>query len=267
MDLKKLLVGSIVAGFYTTTAFAAQNYSDILNKLIPPTISYKVKVEKNSQLKGFDQLNVSIIQKKTGTVYHRYLWVSKDKTKIIPVLLENKNGKIVRVKPQQNVERIPVDISWLNNLIEKLPEWAKKSIGEGREVYLFSDPLCPFCKRELPKLLKLAENKKIKLHVLPFDVHGPQAKKGSAVFLDIEKKKGLKEALNKVELANFGDVEKMANTKEAAELLKKYSKVLDEIQNAAAKAGINGTPAMLIKTSKDKGYLILGLTDITPYIK
>ncbi len=33
------------------------------------------------------------------------------------------------------------------------------------------------------------------------------------------------------------------------------------------KNGVRGTPAMIIPTKGNKGYLIVGLSDITPYLK
>jgi len=265
----KLLAVSLSIALMSSTAFAAQTpYDDILKKLIPPNVNYKVKVEKTSKIKGFKQLNVAIENKKYGVIVHRYLWVSKDKKEIIPVLLAYENGKIKRVGPKNQIERVEVDLKWLKDLLKELPEEAKKSYGNGTEVYMFSDPFCPFCKRQLPQLVKLAKEKKIKLHILPFDVHGEQAKKASALFLDIEKKEGLKAAIDKVENADFKDVENLIkNTKNIEDITKKYSPILEKIAKAAKQHGINGTPATVVVYSNGKGYILMGLTDVGEFIK
>ncbi len=270
MNFKSLISTGLIISAFSLTGFAASknDYSDILKKMVPPNTPYTIKVEKKSELKGFEQLNVSIKNKNTGTIYHRYLWVSKDKTLIIPVLLKYKNGKLTRVEPKISVEQSKADISWLNDILKLLPEKLKQSMGKGTDVYLFTDPYCPFCKREIPKLLKLAKENKIRLHVIPFDVHGAQATKASALFLHIEESKGLKEAINKIEAAEFSKVsEAVKNQKNMDEILKKYKPILDKILRIAFSHGINGTPAMIIKTGKNQGYVIMGLQDISPYIK
>lgn len=271
MKLGKFMLSSILAVGMCVPAIASGNkttYKDILSKMVPPNTPYTVKIERNSQLKNFTQLNVSIKNKNTGTIFHRYLWVSKNKQTIIPVVLKYKNGRLTRVEPKISVEQAKADITWFNEILNSLPKNAKQSVGKGVEVYMFSDPYCPFCKRELPKLMKLAKEGKIKLHIIPFDVHGERAAKASALFLNIEKNKGLNEAINKVEGAGFSKVsDAVKNQKDMDKIYKEYKPLLDKILRIAFEHGINGTPAMIIKTGKNEGYVILGLQDISKYIK
>ncbi len=270
MGLKRILIGSAVIVSLAIPGFAkSQNsYNEIINKMVPPSTQYSVKVKKNSLLKGFHQLNVSIKNRNTGVIFHRYLWVSKDKKLIIPVILKYENGKLIRIEPKIAMEQSKTDISWLNNILKVLPNYLKQSIGKGTEVYLFTDPYCPFCKREVPRLLKLAKNNKIKLHIIPFDVHGPQAAKASALFLHIEKNKGIEKAINTIEAAEFSKVtEAVKSQKDMDKIYEKYKPMLDKILRIAYSHGINGTPAMVIKTGKNQGYVILGLQDISKYIK
>ncbi len=271
MRFGKTIISSALVACLSLPALASGNsstYKDIVGKLVPPNTPYTVKVEKKSELKGFKQLNVSIKNKNTGTIYHRYLWVSKNKQIIVPIVLKFENGRLTRVEPKVSVEQAKTDISWLNELLKEMPKNAKKSIGKGVEVYMFSDPYCPFCKRELPRLLKLAKEGKIKLHIIPFDVHGERAARASALFLNIEKNKGLNEAINKVEGAEFSKVsEAVKNQKNMGKIYKEYKPLLDKILRTAFEHGINGTPAMIIKTGKNEGYVILGLQDISKYIK
>jgi thiol:disulfide interchange protein DsbC len=266
---------SLILGLITLLAplsFSAnpnEEYKSILARLIPPDISYSVTVEKNSLIKGFKQLNVAIDDSKKGMKIHKYLWVSNDKKLIVPTIIKNNNGKFERVSPKDSEKRFPVKLSWFFELIKNLPPEMKKSYGNGTEVYMFSDPYCPFCKIELAKIIKLAKDGKIKLHIIPFDVHGKKADDASAVFIKIEKEKGLLEAINKIAIASFKDVDKIVkeNKKDIANLKKSYSKHLRNIENVISSNGITGTPAVVIPTKGDKGYLIVGLEDITPYTK
>ncbi len=271
---KKLLLLTVAVFFsFSSLAFSANQkevYKGVLSQLIPPTIKYNVEVLKKSALKGYDQLDVIIKDTKMGVKIHRYLWVSKDKKSVIPtILVKGENGRFERLMPKHYIEHFPVDLSWFFNMLKQLPAEMKRSYGKGKVVYMFSDPYCPFCKRELAKLKSLAEKGKIKLYIVPFDVHGPKAEKASLIFLKIEKEKGLLAAINNVEGANFGDVDKIVekNSKEIEQLNKKYSKYLRNIVKTAMSKGIRGTPAMIIPTKDNKGYLIVGLTDITPYLK
>ncbi|AEA33915.1 DsbA family protein [Hippea maritima] len=268
-NFKKLILGTSILLIGSNYALAATKYDDVLKKIIPSKINYTAQVEKKSILNGFDQVNVGIENKKTGTIYHRYLWISKDKKTIIPVVLKLQNGQLRRATPDKLMERVQTNIKWFNDLIGSLPRNILKSYGNGKTtVYLFSDPLCPFCKRELSNLVKLAKEGKIKLFILPFNVHGEEAKKASAIFLDIEEKEGLKAAIDKIENASFSNVKKMVKqTKNVDKLLKKYSSVMDKITQSAFKNGIQGTPGIVIPKSKEKGYVIVGLSNIDQYIK
>ncbi len=269
MDFRKVAIGAmLLLGLSVPATALGNSYKGIVGKLVPPNTPYTVKVEKNSQLKGFAQLNVSIKNKNTGTIIHRYLWVSKDKKIIIPILLKYNNGRLTRIEPKISVEQSKADISWLNDVLKLLPKELKQSIGKGKEVYMFTDPYCPFCKRELPRLMKLAEENKIKLYIIPFDVHGEQATKASSLFLHLEKTKGIKTAINKIEAANFQKVtDAVKNQKDMDKIYKQYKPTLDKIVKLAFAHGINGTPAMIIVTGKNEGYVILGLRDISKYIK
>ncbi len=272
--LKKLLlfVFAILFGFSSLTFAANQksDYKSVLSQLIPPSIKYDVKILNKSILKGYKQLDVIIKDEKMGVKIHRYIWISKDKKNIIPtVLTKGPTGRFERLMPKNYMEHFPVNLSWFFDMVKKLPKEMKKSYGKGKSVYLLSDPYCPFCKKELGKLKELAKNGKIKLYIIPFDVHGPKAEKASMVFLKIEKEKGLLAAINQVEGASFQNVDKMVkdNIKSIDKLQKKYSKYLKNIVQTAMKRGIRGTPAMIIPTKDNLGYLIVGLSDITPYLK
>ncbi len=254
------------------TSFSANpndEYKDILARLVPPSIHYNITVEKNSIVKGFKQLNVAIENKEKGVVRHKYLWISNDKKIIIPTVFENKNGKFKRVRPEQSIERKPVDLSWFFEMIDKLPKEMKKSYGKGKDVYMLSDPYCPFCKMEIEELVKLAKDNKIKLHIIPFDVHGKRADKASLIFIDIENNKGLLEAINKIGKAKFKDVDKeIEKNKDKLDKLKaKYSKYLQQVGDTVYNHGIHGTPVVVIPTKGKSAYIIVGLEDISQYAK
>ncbi len=272
--LKKLMFFVFIVLFsFSSQTFAANQKNDfkgVLSQLIPPTIKYDVKVLKKSVLKGYTQLDVIIKDEKMGMKIHRYIWISKDKKSVIPTILtKNAIGRFQRLMPKNYMEHFPINLSWFFDIVKQLPKEMKLSYGKGKTVYMLSDPYCPFCKKELGKLKKLAAQGKIKLYIIPFDVHGPKAEEASLVFLNIEKQKGLLAAINQVEGASFQDVDKIVkqNKKSIDALNKKYSKYLKNIVQTAMKNGVRGTPAMVIPTKGNKGYLIVGLSDITPYLK
>ncbi len=254
---------------YSFSANPKGEYKDILARLIPPTINYSVTVEKNSIIKGFKQLNVSIEDKSKGLIEHKYLWVSKDKSLIIPTIVKMKNGRFKRVSPPKAIQRVEVDLSWFMQLVKQLPNDMKKSYGSGKNVYILSDPYCPFCKLELLQLMKLAKDNKIALHVIPYDVHGKKADNASLLFIKIEKEKNLLEALNQIGSAKFSDISNYVekHKKEIKPLSKKYLPIIKKISDKVYEHGIKGTPAIIIPTKNNKGYLISGIEDISKYIK
>ncbi len=265
-----ILIGFILS--FSLNSFSAnpnKEYKDILARLVPPSVKYDITVEKKSLVKGFKQLNVAINDKETGMVIHKYLWVSNDKKFVIPTIFEKKDGKFKMVKPQKASERFPVDLSWFYDMIDKLPKEMKKSYGKGTNVYMLSDPYCPFCKMEISELDKLAKDNKIKLHIIPFDVHGKKADDASLVFIKLEKEKGLSSAVDKIGKAKFKDVDSEVekNKKDLESLKKKYKKFLNEIAKNITEHGIHGTPVAVIPTKDKKGYLVVGLEDIKQYIK
>ncbi len=258
---------------FSSVSFSANSkasYKDVLSQLIPPNINYDVKVLKSSVIKGFTQLDVIIKNDKMGVKIHRYLWISKDKNSIITTVLQKgTNGRFARLEPKQYIERFAIDINWFNNIIKNLPPEMKKSYGKGKIVYMLSDPYCPYCKKEIEILKKLADKGKIKLHVIPFNVHGKKAEDASLVFISIEKQKGLLAAINEIESASFSDVDKKvnANKKNIEKLRGRYSKYVQNIAKAAISKGVRGTPVVIIPTKDSKGYLIIGLSDIASYVK
>lgn len=261
--------------FFMMTSFAFANgdnsaYQNVLSKIIPPNMHYTMKQSKEHKIKGFDTLIVSMKNKSSGIIIHRYIWISKDKKTIIPVLLDVSKATPTRIIPKNNFDRFPVDISWFKTYLSKLPKDFKKSYGNGKtDVYIFSDPYCPYCKRQLKTLKKLAENNKIKLHILPFDIHGAKAQDASILFWDIEKHQGLKNALDKIEGASFADVDKMVkdNKSKIDQLRKEYEPKMKELSDLLLEHHFNGTPVTFIMKKDNKALIFVGLSDISKYIK
>ncbi len=266
--------GLIVLFFIMTSfAFASGNnsaYKNVLSKIIPPQIHYTLKQSKEHKIKGFDTLIISIKQESLGTTIHRYIWISKDKKTVIPTLLDVSKIRPERIMPKNSFDRLPVDISWFTTYLSKLPKDFKKSYGKGKtDVYLFSDPYCPYCKKQLKALESLAENNKIKLRILPFNVHGAKAQDASILFWDIEKHQGLKNAISKIEGAGYADIDKMVkdNQKKIDKLRKGYMPKMKELSSLLMEHRFNGTPVIFIMKKNNKALIFLGLSDISKYIK
>lgn len=63
-----------------------------------------------------------------------------------------------------------------------IAEYKPKS-ANGKRLYVFMDPLCPFCKMEAPTLKKLADKSGYTIDIIPFIVHGKPALKKVESFI------------------------------------------------------------------------------------
>ncbi len=266
--------GLVVLFFMMLSSAYAGNtdnaYKNALSKIIPPKLHYTLKQSKEHKIAGFDTLIISIKQESAGIIMHRYIWISKDKKTVIPTLLDVSEARPKRVIPKDSFERFPVDISWFMNYLSKLPEGFKKSYGRGKTVvYLFSDPYCPYCKRQLKTLKNLAESNKIKLYILPFNVHGQKAQDASMLFWNIEKDQGLKNAISKIEGADYADIDKMVkdNKKTIDKLRKEYAPTMKKLSDLLKEHRFNGTPITFIMKKQNKAFIIVGLSDLSKEIK
>ena len=163
------------------------------------------------------------------------------------------------------MEYFSVDVKWFKDVLEEMPPYFKKSLGNSKtQVYILSDPYCCYCKRLLQEAVLLAEENKIRLYVIPFDIHGDKAAKASVLFIEKERTEGLKTALNEIELASYKDIDKKVNeSREKIEnLQREWGKYLKDAGNSFLKQGLKGTPAVLIFKSEDKAEIRTGYFDL-----
>ncbi len=271
--MKKILIGMLMFVFITGTALAGEmkTYRNIVKHFIPPNMEFSIKKTNKEQIKGYDTLKVSIKNKTTGTVINSYIWVSHNKKRVIPVVLKMKDGKLYRVLPKNSIEHVAVDVSWFTKFIKKFPKSINKTYGNGKTVvYMFSDPYCPFCKREFKTLMSLAKENKITLHVLPLIIHGERSVQATLLFWHYEATGTLKQALDKIEAASFADVDKLVNENKKLinnQLKKKYNKHLRDLVILLMSHRINATPTMFVMEGDEKAVIIQGVNNLSKEIK
>jgi thiol-disulfide isomerase/thioredoxin len=104
----------------------------------------------------------------------------------------------------------------------------------GKILYAFVDPLCPFCHMIEPHLQKLADESHYTVKIMPFIVHGQPAYDKAASFI-----------CSKLNFADYikGDYGKANVCSQAKELLTKAQKI-------DTKLGLSGTPTFFTSDGK-----------------
>ena len=251
----------ITAGNLYAENLSSGDYKSVIQKLISPGLDFTLNESNAFYLKGFKTFEVAIKDKKLGRITHKYIWVSEDKKYVLPALINVSGIKPKRIEPEKRVEYFFVDVEWFKEVLKKMPPYFKRSLGESKtKVYILSDPYCFYCKKLLKEAILLAEENRIKLHVIPFDIHGDKATKASILFVEKEKTSGLKTALNEIELASYKDIDKkVKESKEKIETLQKeLDKYLKSARSSLLKQGLKGTPVTLIFNPEDKAQIRMG---------
>ena len=257
--LTVILIGCIVAG-----SGQCEDYNSVAQRAIG---SSPVKLIESSAflLDGFKTFEVIEEDKKTGRIFHEYIWISNDKKYVIPILIDTSGSAPQEIKPEKEVEYIPVDVQWFKDEIEKLPPCFKKSIGEGEiNVYLLADPFCPPCKRLLKKAIPLAEANRIRLYVFPLPLLKEESLEASILFIEKEGTEGLKKALRRIKLAAPEDIyRELGKSEERKERLEeRYGEYIEGMKSAFRKKGFRSAPITFIFKSKDKAEIRTGYFDI-----
>ncbi len=121
--------------------------------------------------------------------------------RFIPVYVTPNSGVIVggayfvnkRDVTKSEIANMEMDIFKKNFKIYKkelknvaIAEYKPKN-ANGKRLYVFMDPLCPFCKLESPKLKGLADRSGYTIDLIPFVVHGKPALKKVESFICLHK--------------------------------------------------------------------------------
>lgn len=133
--------------------------------------SFEVKkVQPSKELPGICEAHV-MVQERYNILYvdqsGKYFFAGN--------LIEIATGKNLTQEASQELNKLTADD------VKKLTSLVAFTIGKkGPEVYFITDPQCPYCKKALPVVKKLADEGKIKVHVVlfPLSIH-PGAKEQS----------------------------------------------------------------------------------------
>ncbi|AHF98112.1 hypothetical protein DESACE_07420 [Desulfurella acetivorans A63] len=268
--MKKIFLNFLGLVLMYSFANAAPDYTAIAKKLVPPNVNIELKQTNDFQISGFKTFIATLKPQNASVTVYKYLWISNDGKYVIPNLLAYTNNSIAQIEPKVKESYNTVNIEWFNRVLSTLNPDLKKSFGNGKtEVYILSDPYCPFCKEQLAQAIELAKQNKIKLYVIPFDVHGEKSTQASMLFWDIESKSNLADALAKVEAAPFEAVDKIVSQNQnlIKQLTPKYQAKLHYLKEEFFKHKLNGTPSIIIRKTNTKGIVIVGLTNLANFVK
>ena len=185
MSVKRTLSIAVLSAFLPAVALAGQCDFAVkqLNKNLPFGME-NAKVVKAEKIN--DGLCSVIVGVKTP-LGERY----------VPTYVTPKNGVIIGGAYFLNKKNVTVNE--INSLQEKDFKSAfekhkselkdvvfakyKPKNANGKILYVFVDPLCPFCKAELPHLKSLADESGYTVELIPFIVHGEPAMKKMESFI------------------------------------------------------------------------------------
>lgn len=270
ITMKKFFLSIACLILMFSYANATVDYTAIAKKLVPANVNIELKQVNDFQIPGFKTFIATLKPQNTSVTVYKYLWVSNDGKYVIPNLLAYANNSISQIEPKVKETYNTVNIEWFNRVLSTLSPNLKKSYGNGKtEVYILSDPYCPFCKEQLAQAIKLAKQNKIKLYVIPSDVHGEKSTQASMLFWDIESKTNLVNALAKVEAAPFENVDKIVSQNQnlIKQLRPKYQAKLHYLKEVFFKQKLDSTPSIVIRKTNTTGIVIVGLTDLANFAK
>jgi thiol:disulfide interchange protein DsbC len=244
---KVLLSLSLVAGLLASDKLLPQKQVEKILKSSPVYSQVKSKLNKGLKVKGVDKGDFYII-----TVYGKQgegnLFISKDlKYTILGNILDNK--KKIPLRADYPVEPFKGNKEIVKNGIVF-------SFGKGKnDLYIVTDPQCPFCQRfeKLAEKSHLGDKYKIHIIFLPLSFH--KHSKGMIYYIlsannDTEKAKRFRDTLKGgSEWKNFKPTEKQK---------KEIDKIINESTKAATELGARGTPSFYdkdMKLIKDRGSL------------
>ena len=240
--MKKVLLSlSLIATLFGADKLLAENKALKIIKNTPIYSKLKSKIEKKEiKVKGTEKGNFYII-----TLYNnkgeQSLFVTKDlKYTILGVILNNKTGKVL--EPNYPVEPFKGDKNIVKNGVVF-------SFGTGKkELYVVTDPECPFCQRfeKLAKEAKLSEKYRIHIIFLPLSFH----KHSKAMIYYILSADSEQEKVKRFHKTLMGDTS-WKSFKPTADEKAKIDKEIEKSKKAATELGVRGTPSFFDKDMKE----------------
>lgn len=229
MSFKKSIISLTVAGILTFagSAFASGcNYTlDQIGQQVPFPMQ-NAKIYKQSELTS-DICSI-IMQVKTPTGQEQFVPLfATQKGIIIGTLFQNKQNitgtelmKLQTMASAKNFQAVKNELGSIAIATYTPPK------PNGKILYAFVDPLCPFCHMAEPQLQGLANESHYIVKIMPFIVHGQPAYDKAASFI-----------CSKLNYADYikGDYGNAKVCPQAKDLLAKA-------QQIDAKLGLTGTP-------------------------
>ena len=113
------------------------------------------------------------------------IYVLKDKSVVLGTRFKNKvntvRDKIASLYSQSKKKLFASVKNELNNIV--IATYKPKNAKNGRVLYAFVDPLCPFCRMSEPHLKPLANKYGYTVKIIPFIVHGKPAYQDAENFI------------------------------------------------------------------------------------
>ncbi len=230
--MKKFLLTSIIAvSLFSFDKLLPQKETinilkstPIYNQIAPLLKDKKIKI-KATQKEGFYIVELDTPRGK-GIIY-----VTKDKKyTILGKVINNKTKQVVLPNFPKNTEIIKQGVMF--------------TFGKGdKEIYLITDPECPFCRMmEKQKKELLEKNYKVHVILMPLPFH----KDAKAMSYYILAGKNDKEKYERLKAVLSGNKE-WKNYHPTKEEIKKFNEKLNKAKKAAMELGARGTPSVFDK--------------------
>lgn len=182
------------------------------------------KVQPSKELPGICEAHV-IVQERYNILYvdqtGKYFFAGN--------LIEVSTGKNLTQEASQELNKLTADD------VKKLASLTAFTVGKkGPEVYFVTDPQCPYCKKALPVVKKLADEGKIKAHfvLFPLSIHPGAREQSIAIICDKKGLPGLEAAYKSENQCEDG------------------KKKIDEAEKFLQSKGIRGTPSYIFPNGK-----------------
>jgi len=231
-----LLAGASLLGLVGFgTAHAACNYTvkQLENQL--PFMMKNPKIYKQQEITPQVCSIIMQVQTPMGQEQFVPVFTLGDKGIIIGTLFQNKQNvtgtelmAIQQAATEKNFASVKNELNSIAIATYTPPK------PNGKILYAFVDPLCPFCHMIEPHLQKLADESHYTIKIMPFIVHGQPAYDKAASFI-----------CSKLNFADYikGDYGKANVCPQAKELLTKAQKI-------DTKLGLSGTPTFFTSDGK-----------------
>jgi thiol:disulfide interchange protein DsbC len=224
----KMVVGVVVCFFAINLGAAlacptAEQVQEGIKKVFNQAFEVK-KVQPSKELPGICEAHV-LVQDRYNILYvdqtGKYFFAGN--------LIEVATGKNLTQEATQELNKLTAED------VKKLSSFVAFTIGsKGPEFYFVTDPQCPYCKKALPVVKKLADEGKIKAHVVlfPLSIHPGAREQSISIICDKKGLPGLESGYKSENQCEEG------------------KKKIDEAEKFLQAKGVRGTPSYIFPNGK-----------------